>query len=330
MSLAIAALALFLATLVLLFGVAALIAARRVAAFGAAHPPRGDFITVDGVRLHYRRTGDPAAPATLILHGASSNLEEPHLALAETLADEHVIWVDRPGLGWSDRPAGHWTPEREAALLAAFLTALDVERAVIVGHSWGGAIAMRMAIDHPARLDGLVLVAPALSAWIGEAAWFNAASFSPVIGPLLYRVAVPLAGRSQAGAGAAKAFHPEPLPENYVARTGLLLLLRPETWLANAADMRFVNQHLAAQQDRYGEVELPVIMIAGKPDTVLWSERHAGDVSERLKNAELRWIKRAGHNLHHHHPRAVLRAIHDVRDPARRLPKRVTIAGSPA
>ncbi|MFW6300496.1 MAG: alpha/beta fold hydrolase, partial [Oceanicaulis sp.] len=86
--------------------------------------PEGDFVTVEGVRLHHKITGPDGAPELLVLHGASSNLEEPMLALADDLSGYRVVWLDRPGLGWSERPGGggDWTPEREADLIAAFLT----------------------------------------------------------------------------------------------------------------------------------------------------------------------------------------------------------------
>jgi pimeloyl-ACP methyl ester carboxylesterase len=293
--------------------VALVLARRSVRRIERDHPPGGDIIEIDGIRLHYRRTGDPARPAVLVLHGATSNLEEPHMALAKTFRDEHVIWLDRPGLGWSQRPAGNWSPQREAALIADFLDALDVPSATVIGHSWGGAIAMRLAIDHPARVDGLVLVAPALSAWIGRAAWFNAASFWPLIGPAISRLIVPLAGRTQAETGSVSAFHPEPVPEAYLQRSALPLLLRPQVWKANAADMAMVNTHLELQEATYETLDTPAIVLAGKADTVVWSHRHGGQVAGRMPRGEMRWISGAGHNLHHHHPTAVLDAVHDVR-----------------
>lgn len=282
-----------------------------------AHPPEGEFLEVDGTRLHYRRSGDPSRPAILVLHGAASNLEEPRLAFGAAFAGEHVIWLDRPGLGWSERPKSRrWTPADEAALIVKFLDRLDIPAAVVIGHSWGGAIAMRLAMDHPERVTGLVLIAPALSAWIGEAAWFNAASGWPLIGPLLTRVIIPLAGHGQLAAGARSAFHPEAVPQDYVASSRLPLILRPANWVANARDMMMVNTHLEAQEERYQDVALHTVFLAGKADTVLWTHRHSGQVAARMVNAELRLIPGAGHNLHHHHPEAVLEAVMTVRQRA--------------
>ncbi len=283
-----------------------------------AYPPAGEFAEVDGARLHFRRSGDPSRPAILVLHGAASNLEEPRLALGDAFAGENVIWLDRPGLGWSKRPKSkRWSPADEAALIVKFLDRLEISQAVVIGHSWGGAIAMRLAIDHPERVTGLVLIAPALSAWIGKAAWFNAASGWPLVGPLMTRVIIPLAGQSQLAAGARSAFLPEPVPEGYVAASHLPLILRPGNWVANARDMMQVNTHLEMQEERYQDVALPTIFLAGKADTVVWTHRHSGQVSARMARAELRLISGAGHNLHHHHAHAVLDAVLAVRERAK-------------
>lgn len=307
----------------LIVGLAALIAiswtlARRaITRIEARFPPKAEFITVDGVRLHVRQTGPKTGPAVLVLHGAASNLEEPHLALADTFTGERVIWLDRPGLGWSDRPDGLWSPQREAALIARLLETIETGPVTVIGHSWGGAIALRLAMDHPDQVDSVVLIAPALSAWIGDAAWFNAASFWPVLGPLITHFIVPLMGEGQARSGAVSAFHPEPVPDDYLENSALPLLLRPSTWRANARDMMAVNHHLEAQEDRYEDTHQPTAIINARADTVLWAHRHGGMVSQRMPRASLHWVSGAGHNLHHHHPVIILEAVHKVREQAR-------------
>ena len=131
-----------------------------------AHRPRGRFIDVGGFRQHVIELGASGdarrAPPVVLLHGAGANLEDMYLALGERLAaHHHVILVDRPGLGFSARKAGEGSsPAYQAAVLRDVLDRLGVDRVILVGHSWGGTLALTFALDFPQRAAGLVLVAP--------------------------------------------------------------------------------------------------------------------------------------------------------------------------
>ena len=98
-----------------------------------------------------------------VLHGAGANLEDMHLALAEQLAGRRrVIFVDRPGLGFSARRAEEGaSPAYQAAVLRDVLDSWGSRAPFVVGHSWSGTLALTFALDFPARAAGLVLVAPA-------------------------------------------------------------------------------------------------------------------------------------------------------------------------
>src|SRR5471030_2204256 len=126
-----------------------------------AHPPWGRFVEVAGGRLHLLELGSPDAPPVVLLHGASGNLQDMRLALGDRLASRYrVILVDRPGHGWSDRPDGPsgGSPARQAALIHQALERIGVTRAIVVGHSWSGALATAYALAYPANVTGLVLL----------------------------------------------------------------------------------------------------------------------------------------------------------------------------
>ena len=141
-----------------------------------AHPPQGRFVEVAGGRLHLLELGSPDAPPVVLLHGASGNLQDMRLALGDRLAARyHVILVDRPGHGWSDRPDGpaDGSPARQAALIHQALERIGVTRAIVVGHSWSGALATAYALAYPADVTGLVLLAPVTHPWPGGVGWYN-------------------------------------------------------------------------------------------------------------------------------------------------------------
>src|SRR3954470_9972461 len=123
-------------------------------------PPAGQFVTVDGVRLHYLEKGE--GPPVVLIHGNVVTAEDyVWSGVFDRVARNHrVITIDRPGFGYSDRPQGSlWTAAHQADLLAQALDRLDIDQAVVVGHSWGTLVALELALRFPAAVSGLVLLA---------------------------------------------------------------------------------------------------------------------------------------------------------------------------
>jgi pimeloyl-ACP methyl ester carboxylesterase len=146
------------------------------------NPPRGRFIDVDGVRLHYLEQGE--GPPVVLLHGNVVTAEDfAYSGLLDLAAERHrVIAFDRPGMGYSDRPNRKlWTPGAQADLLRRAFDRLAIERAVVVGHSLGAMVAAALALDHPEAVRGLVL----LSGYFYPTARADVALASPPAIPVL-------------------------------------------------------------------------------------------------------------------------------------------------
>lgn len=111
-----------------------------------------------GVRLPYVEHGDPAGVPVLLLHGYTDSWRSFEPLLAELPASVHAFAITQRGHGDADRPPTGYRPEDLAADAAAFMDAVGLETAVIVGHSAGSYTAQRFAIDHPDRTLGLVLI----------------------------------------------------------------------------------------------------------------------------------------------------------------------------
>src|SRR3979490_239306 len=122
------------------------------------NPPAGQFLEVNGVRLHYVERGS-GAPLVL-LHGNGSMIQDFESSGLIDLAAKNyrVIVFDRPGFGHSDRPRNVvWTPAAQAELINNALHRLGVSRAIVLGHSWGASVAVALALKHPELVRGLVL-----------------------------------------------------------------------------------------------------------------------------------------------------------------------------
>jgi pimeloyl-ACP methyl ester carboxylesterase len=115
------------------------------------------FATVDGVEVHYRDEG--AGPPLVLVHGTSSSLHTWDGWVARLASHRRVVRLDLPGFGLTGPAPDHdYTPSRYARVVFALMTALGIDRADVAGNSLGGRVALTMALDHPERVRGLVLV----------------------------------------------------------------------------------------------------------------------------------------------------------------------------
>jgi pimeloyl-ACP methyl ester carboxylesterase len=276
----------------------ALVTQAGIVAVQRAYPPQGRMIAVDGATLHVVDIGpcDSGLPVVM-LHGASSNLEAMRRPLGDLLASEHrVILIDRPGHGWSTRARREdSTPQIQARMIDEALTMLGIDRAVFVVHSWSGALGARLALDHPRRVAGLVMLAPVTHPWRGGVGRYNEIIAMPVIGPLLaYTVTLPL-GYFVAESGARNVFLPQTMPDGFVKDSATPLLLRPREFIANAYDLVTLKASVAAQVTRYGEIKAPVTIIAGEPDKTVSTNIHARPFAALVPNAKLIVLPDLGH-----------------------------------
>jgi pimeloyl-ACP methyl ester carboxylesterase len=124
------------------------------------HSDLSRFAEVEGVRVHYQEAGEKDAPAMILIHGfASSTLVWSDVLLKIAAEGFHVIAPDLLGYGYSGKPRqSEYTIRAQARMIVGLLDALGIERANIVGSSYGGAVAATCALDYSTRVEKLVLV----------------------------------------------------------------------------------------------------------------------------------------------------------------------------
>jgi pimeloyl-ACP methyl ester carboxylesterase len=270
---------------------------------GRAHPPRGRFVKVRRLRQHVVELGTaPAdAPPIVLIHGAGCNLEDMRLTLGEGLAARHrVILIDRPGLGWSKRKTRDGSaPQIQAAILREVLDALGIDRAIIVGHSWGGAVAASFALNCPDRTAALVLLASPLYPLAHPTTSLYAVFATPILGWIYARTLALPVGLPFLGPALWSAFLPQFPPRDYLKRSAARLLLRPSTFLANSRDMADLKRNLKPQASRYGGLSMPAVVMSGSADFVVAPQLHAVPFAAAVPHAKLVILPGIGHMLHH-------------------------------
>jgi pimeloyl-ACP methyl ester carboxylesterase len=291
----------------------ALVTQAGVFALQRAYPARGRMIEVAGATLNVVDIGprDAAGPPLVMIHGASSNLEVMRQPLGEMLARNHrVILIDRPGHGWSTRARlEDSTPAIQGRMIDEALEKLGVGRAILVVHSWSGALGARMALDYPKRVAGLVMLAPVAYPWRGGVGWYTKLVAIPVIGPLLaYTITLPL-GYFLAGPGARGVFLPQVMPDGFVGNTATALLLRPREFLANARDIVTLRAAVEEQAPRYVDIRVPAVVISGEVDKTVTTNIHSRPFAKAVPNAKLIVLPDVGHMVQNAAPELVISEI---------------------
>jgi pimeloyl-ACP methyl ester carboxylesterase len=200
-----------------------------------------------------------------------------------------VIAFDRPGFGHSTRPRDRvWSAGAQADLVHAALSRLGVSRALVLGHSWGASLATALALKHPQSVSGLVLVSgyyfptfrPDMALLSGPAV--------PVLGDLARQTVAPFLTRLLWPLLLRKMFGPAPVPGKF-RRFPKEMAVRPSQLRAAAAESALLGPAAASAADRYADLEMPVVIVAGPATASSTPRRSRGGFTGRSPGAAFGW-----------------------------------------
>ncbi|SDE13606.1 alpha/beta fold hydrolase [Limimaricola pyoseonensis] len=290
---------------------------RREARALEAYPPIGAFVEVAGRKVHAVVTGE--GPDLVLIHGASGNLRDMTFQLAERLSERYrVIAFDRPGLGYSDPidpraddrlSSRADSPAAQARVLQAAAAQLGAEKPVVVGHSYGGAVAMAWALERPDNLAALVNLSGATMPWesgLGPLYRFNGTTLGGAVLPPLITA---FASERAVGDTLDAIFRPNPIPEGYAEFVGTGLAIRRSSLRVNARQVTSLLPQVTEMSARYGAISVPVEIVHGEIDTIVPLEVHSARLEGLVPGANLTVLEDVGHMPHHVAPAHVVAAI---------------------
>lgn len=251
-------------------------------------------VRVDGVEIHYFDFNHTATGTVLIwVHGQSGASFETSYLAVELTGDHRLIALDLPGNGLSEKPRRRYTDEYYQEVLRQFISYIDVDEYVLVGHSLGGVSVLPVAAEQPPGLQALILVAPYY--FRGQAGGLR--EFLSNTGPLVDLAMALYAPWMMQMIVRREAFYNADLvPENLLAfyRTALFHTENGRGALAS------VTRHMVGKEretDVLGQVTVPTLIAWGREDRVL-SYDHAERFVTAIPGSTLVTYERTGHLPH--------------------------------
>jgi pimeloyl-ACP methyl ester carboxylesterase len=277
---------------------------------------RENFIRIEKRNVRYIELG--SGPTVVMIHGNAGSVEDFEFGAAEVLASHYrVVAVDRPGHGRSERLKDNGANvENQARLLHEVLTSLQITRPVLIGHSWGAALALSYALQYPADISGLVLIAPAAYPDSGESSFIRAVTKAPVVGDLALVAGKTLLGKHILSVMLQRAFYPQPVPRAYVTLAAASWLGRKQL-KAYLEDESSLNDSLETISKRYSQISAPVVIVTGDRDQIVSAKDNAYRLEAAITNARVITLKDTGHEIPQTHPESIYEALSLITSPTK-------------
>jgi pimeloyl-ACP methyl ester carboxylesterase len=265
------------------------------------------FVNAGKLRLHYVEKGS-GRPVVLI-HGNAGDVRDFDFGTLDLLARSYrVIAVDLPGHGRSKMAREKGTVQEQAVILHQAVTALGLKNPILVGHSWGGAIALAYSLLYPHETSALVLLAPAA---YPDRRYDTPAGFLlrvPLLSDVCLILFKPILGRRLLKQSLKQAFSPDPVPPEYFKLVAPVWLERKHLKAFIKHD-EMINPSLRELSPRYQQINERVIIVTGDSDLAVSPKENAFNLHKAIEKSELVVIPRAGHQIPQKHPEVILKAV---------------------
>jgi len=266
------------------------------------------FVEVNGVNVHYKIYGQ-GEPTFVLLHGFGASVFSWREVVEPLAQYGTVIAYDRPAFGLTERPLeweseNPYGPQAQVDIVIGLMNELGVEKAILVGNSAGGTVSMQVALQHPERVEALILVDAAVYAGGGAPSWSRPILKTPQmnhLGPLIARQL-----QAQGVEFIKTAWH-DPSKITQDIFDGYQKPLQTENWDKALWQLTVASEE-SGLVERLAEITLPTLVITGDDDRIVPTEQSLR-LADELPNAELKVITQSGHLPHEEKPVEFMQAV---------------------
>ena len=274
------------------------------------YPPLGYFKNIDGYNIHYTDIG--SGQPVVLLHSQPANERQFDLLKNKLKENYRVISIDRPGMGYSEGPKIN-SSERlflQAEIIAKLLDEIIDEKPIVVGHSYGAALALSLALYEEKNIKKLILVNTVSHPWKGDGVWLPFKIITnPLIGKIFSQTYAMIYGKSVIDRSADDNFPDNKPTPGFINRVGAELTLRPETLESYALDAINLKSALSEQFKNYKNLSIPVTILAGVGDRVTPNKTHSFQLHKDIKHSILIELNSVEHSIPELNPMKIIEEI---------------------
>ena len=277
-------------------------------------PAVGTILNLNGLQMHGYVEGDGSQDIVFI-HGAFINLRDWVFATRSlSKLDSRLIYIDRPGFGYSERDESNWDAERQADLARLYVRNIHGKNLILVGHSWGASVALAWAAKFPEEVKGVVSIAGLNMPFSGVSKLANDTGLLRLAYELYFTSVAKRANSGSIEKFAGRMFQPQDIPSGYLDYVGSDLSRRRSSIKANRGDLLITSQALDQNYTSYGRVETPVEIIHGNEDFLLPFKSQAVAFNKAIPNSRLHILPNVGHMAHHFALKELSNSIRYIRN----------------
>ena len=274
------------------------------------YPPLGYFKNIDGYNIHYTDIG--SGQPVVLLHSQPANERQFDLLKNKLKENYRVISIDRPGMGYSEGPKIN-SSERlllQAEIISKLLDEIIDEKPIVVGHSYGGALALSLALYEEKNIKKLILVNTVSHPWEGDGVWLPFKIITnPLIGKIFSQTYAMIYGKSVIDRSADDNFPDNKPTPGFVNRVGAELTLRPASLESYALDAINLKSSLSKQYKKYKNLSIPVTILAGIGDRVTPNKTHSFQLLKNIKHSKLIELSNVEHSIPELNPMKIIEEI---------------------
>jgi len=265
----------------------------------------GQHVSVNGIKLRVHQVGN--GQDVLFLHGSIGSIEDFETVLP-LLKGFRVTLFDRIGHGYSEMPVDPANIASNAQYASALIEKLRLKNVIVVGHSYGGSIALKMGINQSPNLKALVLIAPASK--VADVREIEHVFANTYVGMGLLRILNPFIGKDMLKEGLLDSLEPnlQDMPDTFV-ESRLALWDNPGILYTRTQQTAVVQRELGEMQIQYPSIKLPTTILLGEQESHEDIYVGAQELSVAIPGAQLHLVTGAGHYLQYKDPAAVSTAI---------------------